>query len=801
MAVGTFTQTISLEGAEEVKRQLEELGQAGAKALETFNKSVTATEKPIKTLNEGVSNTKLGFGLLSTATNTLGTALGPLVGQVGALGTAFAALGRGGIALGLAAVSGGIIALAKSTADSVVQLKDQAAALGLSVQQLQALQKATAAAGLDTDKLTGALTRFAGKVEGEAQEQFKALVDLAKEASAVLGGGKIRNVTVDEFLKLRDAVAQVAPQLKEMFKAAGDPLGILPIEQFREAILKVAQSSTETGQKVRELIRATGVPAPAIERLEKLDDLIKKNSGSLTAFGIALRDATGERPPHDVLLETLDKLRALPDGFQKTALAAQFFGRAVGPELVQALSRGGIEAAVAKLREAGLLIDESLIQNAIKARQAFKDFSQSSTDLQQNLGRLVLPSVTEFLEKINNLFSGKTPITPTGFSPLRLLFGDKPFDFLDSIISGAVEKFKNLFNLLRPALADMWRVLQTDGARAWQQITGTAQQAWDFIVQQAQAMPGRIQAAFASLGGIAAQIWESIKQAASAAWTFIVQQAQSIPGRIVAALAGFAGIFAPAWEAIKQSAQQAWDAIVQQVQTIPDRIASAISGLSSSISQIWEPIKQAAQQAWDFIVNGARQMVSQMAAIFFPLTEAIVAPFKSAADAITAILRGILDKIRDVIQGASSAQGAVSEIGEGGGGGFAGGGLVRGSGSSTSDSILARLSNGEFVIRSAAVKHFGVDFFRALNALRHPRFSMGGLVDGLSRNFAIPGLATGGLVAGPAGPNIRTAITLVMPGGQKIGGLFGTDTAVAQLKREAVLQQVISAGRKPNWVR
>jgi TP901 family phage tail tape measure protein len=43
------------------------------------------------------------------------------------------------------------------------------------------------------------------------------------------------------------------------------------------------------------------------------------------------------------------------------------------------------------------------------------------------------------------------------------------------------------------------------------------------------------------------------------------------------------------------------------------------------------------------------------------------------------------------------------------------GGLVTGPGSSTSDSIAARLSNGEFVVKAAAVQHYGVDFFSALN--------------------------------------------------------------------------------------
>jgi TP901 family phage tail tape measure protein len=56
---------------------------------------------------------------------------------------------------------------------------------------------------------------------------------------------------------------------------------------------------------------------------------------------------------------------------------------------------------------------------------------------------------------------------------------------------------------------------------------------------------------------------------------------------------------------------------------------------------------------------------------------------------------------------------------------YATGGAVRGAGSATSDSIPAWLSNGEFVIKAAAVSHYGPDFFHKLNAMR---LASGGMV-------------------------------------------------------------------------
>ena len=75
----------------------------------------------------------------------------------------------------------------------------------------------------------------------------------------------------------------------------------------------------------------------------------------------------------------------------------------------------------------------------------------------------------------------------------------------------------------------------------------------------------------------------------------------------------------------------------------------------------------------------------------------------------------------------------------GAGGGMAGGGLVLGPGTGTSDSIPARLSTGEFVVRSAAVRAVGLETLAAINR---------GLTIPSIRGTSIPRFAEGGLVTG-----------------------------------------------------
>jgi hypothetical protein len=73
---------------------------------------------------------------------------------------------------------------------------------------------------------------------------------------------------------------------------------------------------------------------------------------------------------------------------------------------------------------------------------------------------------------------------------------------------------------------------------------------------------------------------------------------------------------------------------------------------------------------------------------------------------------------------------------------FNSGGPVRGMGTGTSDSINARLSHGEFVVRAKAVRQIGVPALNRLN-------SMGGSQVAGGRSDYQPGFALGGLIPNP----------------------------------------------------
>lgn len=111
---------------------------------------------------------------------------------------------------------------------------------------------------------------------------------------------------------------------------------------------------------------------------------------------------------------------------------------------------------------------------------------------------------------------------------------------------------------------------------------------------------------------------------------------------------------------------------------------------------------------------------------------------------------------------------------------YAEGGMVHGPGGPTSDSVTARLSAGEFVMRAAAVQRWGPSFMSALNG-------MGGRMP----SRGIPSFASGGLVtaAGMGGATVN----LVFPGGTF--SLRGDNETVGALTREARRAGMLAAGR------
>jgi hypothetical protein len=205
-----------------------------------------------------------------------------------------------------------------------------------------------------------------------------------------------------------------------------------------------------------------------------------------------------------------------------------------------------------------------------------------------------------------------------------------------------------------------------------------------------------------------------------------------------------------------------------------DQASQAIKGdlanfLGSTITQA-KGVGDAFRQLAQSVVGSIQRIVAEM--LVEILTQKLIkalmhqddgatgvatAAAKGMAQAVPLIIAGtVMDGAGKTIGGAAiglgisagalqlAADTLIVANSMGGGVPHAAGGLITGPGSGTSDSIPARLSAGEFVIRAAAVRHWGVDTFATMNR---------GLHVPPIRGMSIPRFADGGLVTHGSGSN------------------------------------------------
>ena len=137
-------------------------------------------------------------------------------------------------------------------------------------------------------------------------------------------------------------------------------------------------------------------------------------------------------------------------------------------------------------------------------------------------------------------------------------------------------------------------------------------------------------------------------------------------------------------------------------------------------------------EAQNFGIDAAKALQSSFADFLFdPFGQGLDGMVKGFASAMARIVAELLAK--KAVLALLGAGGASPEFLAGLN--FADGGYVSGPGTGTSDSIPARLSNGEYVMPAKTVSHFGVDFMDAIRAMRPARqapvarFAEGGYVN------------------------------------------------------------------------
>lgn len=222
---------------------------------------------------------------------------------------------------------------------------------------------------------------------------------------------------------------------------------------------------------------------------------------------------------------------------------------------------------------------------------------------------------------------------------------------------------------------------------------------------------------------------------------------------------------------------------------LKQHVTEAVEILKGGVHAETESLKTAAGQSVNILRGGLGSVGSEIV---------------DAAGTAVAILRGLKPVFHPSQPYTPGVPGGQSGIGGGAQGVFfADGGAVSGAGTSTSDSIRAWLSNGEYVLNAAAVRRYGRGMLDAMNGLRAgAQFAMGGFVDSFASLRPMPAFADGGMVAGGAlaggigglGNNIFISLD-----GRQYGPMKASRSVTDELVRDANRAQRVSLGPAPSW--
>lgn len=303
--------------------------------------------------------------------------------------------------------------------------------------------------------------------------------------------------------------------------------------------------------------------------------------------------------------------------------------------------------------------------------------------------------------------------------------------------------------------------------------------------EKAQGLADIIKKSFAAIPfvGLVAQAlvsWEQIKAGAMIAWNAITAGAAATKE------------FIDKW--VTQPVANAWAWITASFNDVVNWLGARMDETTAFIQKwvitpvgdAWQWIVDTATGVWERVKTLGQQAYQSIVSF---VTTPVANAWKWIIDAWNATV-GKLPFLR--IEGGSTGSPAAPAPQ----GALAGGGLLGGRGTGTSDSNLAWVSRGEYITPARAVAQPGVLAF--LEALRRSGGNLRDVIDGMGR-FALGGLVVPQVsIPAFAGGGAMNNVTIQFPGLPEITGLRASSSVVDELRKAAAMAQVRSGGRKPS---
>ncbi|PDS79162.1 hypothetical protein [Rhizobium sp. L43] len=647
--------------------------------------------------------------------------------------------------------------------------------------------------GINIDGTMLAIALAVGQATGAFRVLYTAII-LAKDALLLL----MRNPILAAATAVAAGIALWATRTDAATAAMQQHEGVVARveEAYRQAGLEVAKMT----QEVRDRL--------LLEARESLDKSAKALAGVLKEAGAGLKNFDG------LINRLADPMFDLVRQFQAGAISVEDFQKGISRlgaadprlsklagQMLQATDGAAkLSASVRKDSDTIALLEGRMTDAAFRAKY-FAGQQKVVADATADAGQ----KVAETTKKVEALGKTITVHSSDGGKPVQ-----QTFDLVDGVAKAADASKQSLDGVSESA------------AKAGENVAKVNDDVSNLIIHVPDELKGQPTVADAMTQGLS-----DVPAAAKAAADGVIAEVSRVPQAVSGAISGGvqqgqggAGGTDGAGQQQAQPTGGIADTLAKPFEEARDRIAAALVAVPVSVTTALQTVQTAAAEGGaalgDSLVSPFENLATKIAEILERMTSAV----RSQFDAMLASVRSTVAQLQSAVAtleslaaraeaAATRAKAASSNAGNGlatGGfvGRFASGGRVSGPGTSTSDSIPARLSVGEFVVRARAVRRYGSRLFALLNGMRLPpdlfdglKLAGGGFVSGLTSGMSMPQLvpafAEGGAVAASGGRPINLTIA------NQTYQLMAPEDVADRLAKHVARQGLRSAGKKPSW--
>lgn len=349
-------------------------------------------------------------------------------------------------------------------------------------------------------------------------------------------------------------------------------------------------------------------------------------------LGVSIKDATGKmRPTEAVLSDIADKIAAMPDGAEKSALAMQLLGKS-GAEMIPLLAGGGeaLRQAGIEAEAMGLVID----QKTGKAAENFNDNLSRLKGTLTGLATQIMAQMAPAMERLSAM-----AVELTGW-----------FRNLSPETQKWISVAAGIAVIAGPIVMAMGMVVGSLGTVAAALVAmGTAVLANPIGITIAAIAAGAA-LIYLNWDGIAewfSELWGTVKEAFSGNWDAIkTLMLEYTPLTIIYSnWDGISGWFSKLWLDVKATFADGWAVIKQGSADAFVAYKSAWVGSYTYFSYVMTRVKDAISEGWNKIVA----LASAWAASFMQFGRDIVAGLQAGItekwDAMVAWFKGKSDEL------------------------------------------------------------------------------------------------------------------------------------------------------------